>query len=797
MTFRTASKHLVTFFLLFLLVFPPHVMAGFASLASGSKETEIQIQKLERYYQHLAQLRRYADRSQFDLSEVLRNSDYEANKIIEFVTTQVRFEPYPGLLRGAQGTLMSKAGNSLDQSLLLATLLRDAGYDARIVKSHISESLSTNLINTLTLETIAPAEIGNEGKIRNVMEDILVDVAGSSSHDAVTKVAEIFSAPTQTGLPGFVKENAQFVIDNVSSRFDENSRSIQNIIKEAQEYFWVEWRENPSADWLGSHPAFGSKLPEDFMVLPISYYTDHIPDDQYFMFRVELVLEQRIGTEIKKTTLASTPDRPAANLVGVPITITLVPNSIASLADLANLDDSLNKASLWIPFINGSPGTYAFDYLGNAVHSIAAGAPGAALFQAVGEGFASAAGALSDRSSRDPIASIEHLWAEYIVTHPVTGEKRHRTDLLAESLAKRPGSSADQELIRKGLLSSSHTVMLAVGRYPSSYVFDRSLERASEVVRFAISEIDEGAENWAENLSQLNMDFMGHMDFFEVVDSALISENILSYRPAPSVLVFSQAMYPPDQAIAILNIVDNPRRSIERRDGVLALSPENNILAGVWESTLEGLMLGAANRWTFSAANELNRSSNKNEQFLVLSPEEGIAAFPLLHSSFAGEWVGDDLNNERLVLIPSAEVGAPNSSTSWWRIDLNSGETLAVMGGGYGVVVTEDLKFKILLGVSYIAYVAGFWGCMGGDNPDARTPKVLSCQLCGMFAFVSSYLTVSAVLTSLPAIITAWRGGKAVTITIETTVGAQIKQKAWEVAGLLMGVFCGVAGVAD
>ena len=95
------------------------------------------LDQLDRFVAKLSQLTTEIDRSRFDLEALLDREEFDEQKIIAFVRDEISFEQYPGLLRGAQGTLISGAGNALDQALLLATLLRDVGLDARIVRGRI------------------------------------------------------------------------------------------------------------------------------------------------------------------------------------------------------------------------------------------------------------------------------------------------------------------------------------------------------------------------------------------------------------------------------------------------------------------------------------------------------------------------------------------------------------------------------------------------------------------------------------------------------------------------------------
>jgi len=77
----------------------------------------------------------------------------------------VKYDPYPGVLRGAQGTLWSKAGNAADQAVLLAALLAEALVPTRFVIGSLDDAAVTQLGNSATLDAEGPQlELGGVGE---------------------------------------------------------------------------------------------------------------------------------------------------------------------------------------------------------------------------------------------------------------------------------------------------------------------------------------------------------------------------------------------------------------------------------------------------------------------------------------------------------------------------------------------------------------------------------------------------------------------------------------------------------
>ena len=69
-----------------------------------------------------------------EIQALAASLSYSPAKIFQYVSQNIKFEPYYGSLKGTMGTLYAKAGNATDQSSLLIALLRASNFPARYVK---------------------------------------------------------------------------------------------------------------------------------------------------------------------------------------------------------------------------------------------------------------------------------------------------------------------------------------------------------------------------------------------------------------------------------------------------------------------------------------------------------------------------------------------------------------------------------------------------------------------------------------------------------------------------------------
>ena len=103
-------------------------------------------------------------RDTFDPGAVIEKAGPDPSSLLDWVAKSTALVPYLGMLRGAEGVLMDRMGNSLDRALLLCRLLETAGREVRLARGVLSDEELEKLASRIaSLPLNEPAGLNGEG----------------------------------------------------------------------------------------------------------------------------------------------------------------------------------------------------------------------------------------------------------------------------------------------------------------------------------------------------------------------------------------------------------------------------------------------------------------------------------------------------------------------------------------------------------------------------------------------------------------------------------------------------------
>jgi len=670
----------------------------------SADDRQAALDQLNRFVAKLEQLRAEIDRSYFDPDALLDRMEFDEQKVIAFVRDEIRFEQYPGLLRGAQGTLISGAGNALDQALLLATLLNNAGLEVRIAHGRISEQQARMMLSAIGADTSGPGHLATESRAWEARLAELHKISGAPAPKNYAPIEEApFFAATQQATDKLIQalRDADLALAETDST---------TLVAEARDYFWVESRLGPGDTWQAHHPAFRAfeKLPVDSFNPPIEIFGTQIPENLQHRLKIEVFIEQKLGKQLQTHRVAGPWVRPVANLSGVVLSYSNQPNTLDAEAIKTGVEAAVNKASLFIPILNGEPGNVAFDMNGSTIdiESLGMDAFGAgAVFQTVGDKAGQAANSLAamgvagDGESPDLLALTAH-WIEYTLIGPGGVETRYRRMLLdrlgaasrmAGQIRLRSMSDAD---VRRAL-TVQHRFMVASGSYSEAYTADRTLQRLIDVApawRLMLRYLY-GSDVQLAAIRDLEPSPLPHLALYRTFDMGPKKLGVpIAYRASPSMVVLRNGLLSEELGFRSVDVIANERRVLVRDEqGELRLDAEKAVAIGVWETAIEALAhdyfgRGNAKYNTFAVFDSAQRQSIKAK---VLKP----------HTANTSEIVLDD--DERIHLMQDLDTGhailipqrrpAGLTLTGWWRVNPDTGATLGMTADGRGQDAMEYL----------------------------------------------------------------------------------------------------------
>lgn len=170
--------------------------------------------------------------SVFFVEDLLQALSFDPEAIFAHVRDRLRFDPYQGILRGAEGVLGAQAGNAYDRSLLLKRLLEDAGVEARLAFGTLSEQHARSLLNHALSAPPAEVDVAPLARLAGFVPPVLTRLEARARRDYEWLRQAVAGAPPdsagEVAGPASVREHVW-----VQARLEGQWRDMDSSFPEA------------------------------------------------------------------------------------------------------------------------------------------------------------------------------------------------------------------------------------------------------------------------------------------------------------------------------------------------------------------------------------------------------------------------------------------------------------------------------------------------------------------------------------------------------------------------------------
>ena len=648
----------------------------------------------------LEELKAAVDTAAFEPDEKIMALDLEAVPIIEFVSQDVGYESYAGSLKGINGTLQSIRGNSLDQALLLAHLLKQAGFDARIARSMLNEPDRQRLVLQMSRLDPRPYEID---------ESVLGE---SATYDRF-----------QQALPQLAMAR---------KLLPEPESQLAKLMDEAKDYFWVQYDEG--AGWQDSHPAFGQLEPPE--VRPAEYFAEAIPSSLLQTVRFQVFAQRREAGVVKVSPITDPWQRPAGNLVGEVVTFALIPLGLNE-ETASDIDGHLAQANFFAPMVNGSPaGDWVIDNKGNRIDGLAASSAGAGIFKTLGDKTEEAiVGVAPDLEGS---FALERIWIEIALSAPGMPDRTLIRTVYDSELdgPAGPSTAAAPEVPNAPLFVTYHFAF-DVGALAPDYLVHRLIESLSVSNEWLQAMLARGVERRSDApFPEDEITRAFGLFSQQTLQNAHNGSGVLRYRSEPGILGLRESYRGKGRFRISTDIVNNRQRFLRHGESDLLSDPDAALLHGVWETATEWLprRLNVSQGSTMlNTIDYMERHMAEEDGLRLLSePESDLPAAALR-----------DLRDGYVLILPK-NTGSPEAA-AYWRIHARSGETLGMLSDGRGSELTEYLVQLVDISMTLVSALSSLAECeANGGNLAERACCIMNAH--ANTAFDMSYGNVVGAL---------------------------------------------------
>lgn len=682
------------------------VAASIASLTPDEKQQAYQ-DEVNGLQNRLTRLQAYLDGFPKTLTDLdaLAQSLTTPQAAFEFVRDQIAFEPYPGVMKGARGTLITRGGNSLDRALLFVTLLKPQGITAKIAHGRLSTAQAQSLLQQI---------VGTPDAIDQMFKPLIKNSPQpelSDTNQEFKKTVEQGAAEQGRNLREAVERSYQQIQSQLNKSGAAPGRDVtSDQLAVLQDHFWVQasiGEQNVDMDPSFKTATMNQKFAESTETLD----PDELADALYQQIAIRMVGEFLQGGQVTSKELLAKQLK-AVDLIGKNLRLALGPEppgrETKSFLPLLMVGDESTPGSVFQIQQQES----------EEPESPAAGEemPGA------GGNAAGGLGGSEEEPAKEPKKTqtkgratggvLGRLYVEVSSKAPHLPDAGYRRVIL-DRLEFRNGKTELQAGMQdvKGirpLLIQVWDGALSVGPYHVLYALRTRLEAAKaqqSMQEKARAHLYLGEDFTVDDLTGpvLPPELISFFFSSDFVRHLIVSKSagaVRSYYERPRLAFFHHGFGVHDwskpQGVRSfrdgLDLLNEPIRFVGGREATLPAA----LKAGIVDTALERLV--SKSRADFNTLPVFAAASEQKVPIVTLGPSQSAAIDSLPLPVSIRTVLHDELSRGFTVIVPSGLVALNGTHTfGWWSIDPDSGMALGKieLGGGQAFTETGQLEKSV------------------------------------------------------------------------------------------------------
>jgi len=689
----------------------------------------------EKFFPYLEDLRRQIPSDRFEANSLARSLGDDMKASFEWVRDRTALVPYQGCLKGAEGVLLERRGNSLDRSLLLGTLLEAQEKTIRLARAKLEEGDARRLLDERTdpEDGFGEDSFSLEGgaTIESIAEKHGLPVDETEEADSADPIA--FAERLQR-LSLETRERLEELLPRPLGQTGGAAPVAE--LEAFQDHWWVQVEEE--GRWIDLDTGLPGHEPGDRLREAEATLAWGVPEEMEHRVILRLVGAYTGGGETKTETFLTQeiiPRKyPTARLV-----IAHSPKGggldVQKMRDISPEDtgqallEAARGVKGWIPFLTVDEQTFA----GKEIEVKRSGGTAGG-----GGGFGGLAGAFSKAFNQNkPDTYLSGEWLELEVRVPGSEPLVHRREIF-DLLGSPDASPDDLKSAERSLSFLSRAEIHLATAYPDpAYVMalsiDQMIGQKQALLGFLLGD-SLGVERFVK-LEQENHSISPRLLSLAQMRHLLNPDQGETFIPSTNIFLEWERFDSRESEIRFQQILDVVDHSTGVRASGDRSAPSIRQAQGVLDTFLEAAVLSNGVRPTNTA---LKFHETEGESWRVLTSPEDVASLtgvpdrerrPVREALESGAWA----------VVPGA-VEDQAGALTWWKVNPETGETLGMGARGEGSAGTEQAiiitkgPLTFIVGASVFSGTGSYVSCHGGTGTSgtASWGKIMGCGLCAV-----------------------------------------------------------------